>query len=142
MAYADASTLAVAVGGSAKLIQLTDDDGDRVSDPAVITAIISEAEGFINGYVRKVHNVPLTNPPISITSLCNKIAARIARRRRGMPIQTDAAEAEADTKWLEGVANGMITLGVQPEPEKSDLQVDKVGVSVRDMSRDKTRGFW
>ncbi len=142
MAYADATSLAVAVGGSAKLIQLTDDNADGASDAAVIDAIVAEAQGVIDSYVRHVHRVPLASPPPSITTLCNKMAARVARRRRGMPLQTDPTDDDTDRKWLEAVSKGTITLGIEPEPERSDLSVDKVGVSVRDLSRDKSRGFW
>lgn len=144
MAYADATSLAVAVGGSVKLIQLTDDDANGVADPAVITAIIDEATTVIDSFTGYVFGVPIPGPPASIVSLCNKMAARIARRRRNMPLISDEADDKVDREWLAGVRDGKITLGVQPEPPKSELQIDGVGTSIspRDTARERLKGSW
>lgn len=144
MAYLTQAALQVAVGGSVKLIQLTDDDGDGASDAAVIAQLIAEVDGYINSYVGKRYAVPLADPPAPILAIATAEGARRARRRRNMPLPDDIETGASDREWLEGVASGKVTLGVEPSPTKSELVVDTVGErdSTRNTTRENLKGIW
>lgn len=142
MAYLTQAALEVAVGGPAKLVQLTDDDGDGAADAGVIAQLVAETDGYIDSYCHKRYRVPLAAPPAVILAIAASEGARRARRRRNMPLPDDVDAAKLDREWLEAVAAGKVSLGVQPLPEKSSLVVDQVGErdSVRTTTRERTKG--
>jgi phage gp36-like protein len=145
MAYCAAQPdLERAVGGLAKLVQLTAAPGGAVVDLVVAAAAIDEADTLINSYVEKVHAAPVTPAPASLKLLSAKIAARVLRRWKTSMLQTDVDDETNDRKWLEGVAKGDISLGVEPVPAASSMQVAKAGArdSTKNVSREKTKGFW
>lgn len=146
MAYLTEDALRVAVGGAAKLVQLTDDNNDNTADADVIAQLISEVDGYINGYVGKRYAVPLGTVPSTVSALAAREGARRARRRRGgaISIGDDIELEKLDREWLEAIASGMVTLGVEPAPAKSELVVDEVGDrdTLRTTTRNNTKGFW
>ena len=144
MAYLTQAALEVAVGGSAKLIQLTDDDGNGAPDAGVIAQIVAEVDSLVDSYLHKRYAVPLAAAPTTITALVARMGARAARRRKNMPLLDDVDNEKIDREWLEGVAKGLISLGVQPLPTASSLVVDKVGEredSPRNVTRRKLEGL-
>lgn len=143
--YATQSNLEDACGGAARLVQLTDWDGDRIADAARITAAIEAASAEVSSYLSKQRYVPLAQPyPQTVID----VTARIARYRiaasRGMATQQDRDDFESDTKWLVGISDGSIKLDVDPQPTKASDRLD--GYSDRpaskDISRRKLGGFW
>lgn len=143
MAYSTQDDLQQAVGGAARLVQLTDWDNDRVADTGVITAAISEADAEIDSYVNKQYAVPLASVPPAI----KRLSARRAKYRllspRGMVDSFVKDEYEADTKWLEGVRDGLISLGIEPIPQAASMRIDAVSErpSLKEVSRKKLFGF-
>lgn len=144
MAYSTSTDLEQACGGPERLVQLADWDKDRIADAAVITKAIAGADAEIDSYVNKQYSVPLSAPlPQSIV----EVSARRAKYRllspRGMVDQFVKDEHDADTKWLEGVRDGLISLGIEPVPTAASMRIDGVTErpALKDVSRRKLYGF-
>lgn len=142
--YATQANLEDACGGTQRLVQLTDWDGDRIPDAARITAALTAASAEVSSYLAKQRYVPLAAPyPQTVID----VTARITRYRmssaRGMTTQQERDDFESDVKWLVGVSDGSIKLDVDPQPTKASDRVD--GFSERptskDVSRAKLAGF-
>lgn len=143
MAYSSQADLEQAVGGPVHLVQLADWDQDRVADVAVIAGAIADADAEINSYVNKQYAVPLAVVPVAVKNLSARRAKFRLRSARGMVDQFTKDEYDADTKWLEGVRDGLISLGVEPIPAPAAMRVDAVSErpSAKDVSRKKLYGF-
>lgn len=147
MAYSTLDDLETAVGGLFKLAQLTDQDG--LLGGAVNTAkgdkAIKLADAAIDSYTGHRFGVPMSPVPDSIMALSTQWAARLLRRwlYNGQPLQDDIDQEVIDRKWLVGVADGTISLGLQPTPPPSPDVSDAVGArdSTLNVSRAKLRGY-
>lgn len=144
MAYATQADVQNAIGGAARLVAVADYDGNGVSDAGVVDAAIAEADALINSYASKRFAVPFATTPPTITSLSARLAARILRRNRSMVLASDVEDEKTDRKWLEGLAKGDVLPGVEPLPTKGSIVTDKAGQRdpPRDVSREKTKGYW
>lgn len=144
MAYSASADLQVIVGGAAKLAALTDYVNGNAIDAAVVTAAIAEADALINTYASKRFAVPFAATPAAIGALSARIAVRILRRNRQMVLVQDLEEEKVDRKWLEQLAAGGVLPGVEPLPAAGSIVTDKAGPRdpPRDVSREKTKGFW
>lgn len=143
MAYTSQAAIQNAIG-SADLIGIADVDGDGTADAAIVTAAIDEADRIIDSYAHKRHAVPFASTPATIASLSLRFAVRILRRNRRMTLAQDVEDDKTDRKWLEDLAKGLVSVGVEPAPQSSELVVDKYGD--RDtgatVGREKLKGFW
>lgn len=112
--------------GLANMIQLTDLDNHGIIDNNRAIAAIRRVDGIINSYINKRYSVPLAVVPESISELAIDWSLRILRGRafKQQPLQEDIDQEKIDREWLEGVATGEISLGVEPRPLKSSNQVD------------------
>ncbi len=124
MASTTRAAVEIAVGGPAKLVQLSDLNNDTAEDAGVVDAAIVEAGSLIDSYAGKRYAVPFATTSPTIAALATRIAARILRRNKNMPLTRDAEESETDRLWLVDLARGLVTPGVEPQPEKSSLEVD------------------
>ena len=149
MPYCAESDVQIAVGGAAKLAQLSDLDnslGGAVNHAAV-TAAITEASNEIASYVghRISINATLASVPPLLVQKAAAWAARVLRRNgyNGQPLQDDLDREEIDRKWLDGVATGRYSLGVEPElpaaPEITDNAAPRD--SSFTVSRERMKGF-
>lgn len=149
MAYCSQSDVQNAVGGAIKLAQLSDQDnalGGSVN-AAVVSAAIAEASSEIASYIghRISVNAIAAQVPDVVRLKAASWAARVLRRMAysGQPLQDDIEREKMDREWLEGVATGLYSLGVQPElpaaPEVSDKAAPRD--STLNISRAKLRGF-
>ena len=142
MAYIVQSDLLAQVS-NAQLIQLTDDAKTGSVDADKVTKAISDAEAEIDGYVATKHSVPIASP---IPALVKKLAIDIAvynlyRRRQRAPEDVRTAYEDA-VKKLEGIAKGLITLGVDPPPaESSKATAGEIIGPARVFDRDKLGSF-
>ncbi len=138
-----------AVGGAVKLAQLSDQDNELGGgvNPAVVTQAIEEATAEIASYVG--HRISATAiaesvPPVLRLKAANW-TARVLRRNayNGQPLEDDLTREETDRKWLDGIARGVYSLGVEPELPPADIVNDKA--AYRDptliVSRARLRGF-
>lgn len=146
MGYASVDDVREAVGGTANLVELSDLENTGAVDTAAVESAIRKADGVIDSYTAKRYGVPLaTQHATSVRDRSADMAARFLRRRRykGQPIPDDQVQEEIDRKWLEGIADGMISLGVDPPPPKSSIVVDKA--ALRDttlaVSKENMKGF-
>lgn len=143
MAYSTVDDLQQMLGGNDRLIQATDWDGDRVPDPAVVDAAIAGADAEIDTYVNKQYRVPLAVVPISVRDCSARIAKYRVLGQRGMLDQFVKDEHDADIKWLEGVRDGLNSLGIEPVPGAASMRVDAATSrpNSKEVSRFKLRGF-
>lgn len=138
-----------AAGGAAKLAQLSDQDnvlGGAVN-ASVVTQAIEEATAEIASYVG--HRISVTaiaeTVPTVLRLKASGWAVRVLRRNayNGQPLTDDLDREEIDRKWLDGVARGIYSLGVEPELPAADIVNDKA--ALRDptliVSRARLRGF-
>jgi len=145
VAYSVQADVERRVGGAAKLVQLTAAPGGTSVDTAIVAAAIAEADTLIDSYAHKRHKTPFASPvPARITSLSAKIAGRLLRQWKLMPLATDADDEKIDIGWLEDLAGGKVDPGVEPTPEESSMVIDKAGTrdSTKAVSREALKGFW
>lgn len=149
MAYTDQAGVVSAAGGISVLIDLTDQDGTGAGqvDAAVLAKAIVDVGGMIDSYVAKQRAVPL-NPVPAVIALkaAQEVVFLLRSQKPRAPIgELELSRHEENIKWLEGVARGTITLGVDPQPAKSSLVTSDI-VTVSDADTEitacNTRGFW
>ncbi len=144
MAYSSQADIQGAIG-SADLIACADVDGDGVADATIVAAAIEEADRLIDSYAHKRHAVPFATTPATIAALSARMAVRILRRNRRMVLVQDVEDEKADRKWLEELAKGLVSVGVEPAPQATELSVDKYAerdTSTKAVSRARLKGFW
>ena len=152
MPYCTVADVQAAVRGPAKLVELTDDlneggDGDpyTAAQLDVANKAIRTADGVINSYVGHRYAVPLSPVPDTISTLSAEWAARVLRRRgtQGMSLQDDLDQEKVDREWLDGIARGVYSLGVEPTPGAASIVSDDVGVrdSTLTVSRERMKDF-
>lgn len=148
MAYCTQLQVQNAVGGPAVLLQLTDlaNANAPTIDSTVVDQAIAEADSLINSYVGHRFAVPLSPIPVVITNLSAAWTARVLRRNKynGQPLQDDLDREETDRKWLELVAKGMVSLGIEPSltPASEALDIASTRDSTKQISRRRLRGSW
>jgi len=128
---------------NAQLIQLTDDNKTGSVDADKVTRAIVEAEAEVNGYIATKYAVPLAAPvPDLVKQLAIDVAIyRLYRRRQRVPDDVRTAYEDAVNK-LEGIAKGLVTLGIDPPPaESSSATSGQVFGPERVFNRDKLSGF-
>lgn len=139
-----ATSLVDAAGGAMRLTQLLDQDGDGTDDTGLSDRVLCEAEGIVNSYVRKVHNVPLIAPiPQTIATMTADIAIFLLKGRRDALTEGDLARHEERIRWLEGIAKGRVDLGATPTTSASPHNVasSTARPSSKAVSRENLKGF-
>lgn len=149
MAYCTQADVQISVGGAIKLAQLSDQDNALSGQPnvAAIAAAIDEASAEMASYIG--HRISVTAIQASIPRVVvNKAAAwaaRILRRNayNGQPLADDLDREKMDREWLMHVADGTISLGVEPHLPDADVITDKAAPrdSTMNISRARLRGF-
>lgn len=146
MAYSTQSDVQTAIGGSVRLREFSDLENTGSIDAAVVARAIAEADGIINSYIGHRFAVPLAVVPATVSTLSARWASRILRMNRYQgQIDPSAVDQEKlDHKWLEGVAEGLYSLGVEPTPPKASIVIDKAAprAGTALVSRQRTRGMW
>lgn len=109
MPYATQQHMVDRFGGQ-ELIELTDRANLGVIDTAVLSRALDDADGEINGYLATRHTLPLSPIPTVITRLACDIARYFLYEDRATEaVRTRYKDA---VKFLQGVSDGSITLGV------------------------------
>ena len=146
MPYSTLAQVQTAVGGPARLLELSDLSNENTLDADVVDAAIAEADAEINSYIGHRFSVPLGTVPEIVARKSAAWAARILRRNRynGQPLQDDLERESTDREWLLGVADGTISLGLEPTPVGASMVIDKAGPrdATLEVSRLRTKGFW
>ena len=149
MAYCTQDDVQVAVGGLAKLAQLSDQDGllGGGVDATVVVKAIQHADSAIDSYTGHRFGVPMSPVPTVVSSMSAQWAARLLRRwqqgNAGLTLQDDIDQEKTDRAWLKGVGDGTISLGQEPTPAPASIVTDKTGTrdSTLIVSRLRLRGY-
>jgi phage gp36-like protein len=143
--YTSQSDIEIAAGGTVRLLELTDLDNDGTVSQAALLQAQTAAEEWIHSYAQKRFGVPF---PAPIPSLIKQHAAqetvyRLMQLRQMVP---DWAKEQHDERhmWLQDLAKGLVTPGVEPTPLKSTEVVPQILDRDDDdaSARNSLRGFW
>ncbi len=149
MAYCTEADVQNSVGGAIKLAQLSDLDNVLAGavNHTAVAAAIDEATAEMASYIG--HRISVNAVAASVPRvLVNKAAiwaARILRRNgyNGQPLADDLDHEKMDREWLMGIADGTLSLGVEPAPKDAPEITDKA--APRDpsliVSRARLRGY-
>lgn len=149
MAYCTESDVQNSVGGAVKLAQLSDLDNllAGLVNHTAVAAAIDEATSVMAGYIG--HRISVTaiaaSIPRLVVNMAASWAARVLRRNayNGQALEDDIRREEMDREYLDGVATGRYSLGVEPAPKDADVIPDKA--APRDptliVSRARLRGY-
>lgn len=149
MAYSDQTTCENAAGGAQVLIELCDQDGTATGEvnTAVLAQAIAETDGWIDSFVAKQRAVPLSPVPAVIARIAaQETVYRLRTNKPRAPLtERDEQRHQENLTHLRDIAKGVVTLGVDPQPAKSEL-VSPAVVLVDDADAEitacNTRGFW
>ncbi len=148
MAYCTQADVENEAGGAQALVDLCDLAKTRSSvlNAAVLSAAIADADAWIDSYVAKRRAVPLATVPLVVRRVSKEETVFILRGNTRFTGERDQEKHEANTRWLEGVARGTITLGVDPQPAKSALVAPAVVLRDDDLTIECTsetlKGIW
>lgn len=121
MAYATQSDLEKYFG-EIEVLRASDRDGDGSADVDVIAAAITAAEEQIDSYVAVRYNLPLTTVPGTLTRVCCDLAMyHMSPNSLAMTEDKETRYGHA-LKWLEKLAKGTVTLGVEETQEQVEVQ--------------------
>ncbi len=124
-----------------ELIQLTDDDLTGVVDLSKVTRAIEDADAEINGYLAKVHTVPIPSVPDLVRNMSVTIAIyNLYSRRDEIPESRDK-RYKATIKLLENISKGVVTLGEVPAPAENPGESVSFSAADRKFSREKLESF-
>lgn len=142
--YATRADVVIAAGGTARLLQIADQDADGKEDTDLVDAALIEAEGLINSYVRKKREVPLPAPiPDVVRTTTASMAVWVLKRNRDALTEADAILQEQRIAWLENLAAGKVDLGINPAPPASPhnqpAATDRP--TAKAVSRENLKGF-
>lgn len=149
MAYSTQTDVELAAGGAAKLVELADQDGDGSLDTSAVEQAIADADALINSYAQRRNAVPYSPVPDIIRRYSAREAVYQLKVARGCVTELDQARHEELVKWLELLAKGHVTVGIEPEPaassahvaEESDRETEVANDSGK-VSRESLKGFW
>lgn len=128
--YAATADLAVAVGGSAVLVQLLDKNGDGVADTDQVAACLARATAEVNSAIQVVIDLSSLSAPYpgALIYTTADIAAYYAwlqgAEQQTMPDATRQRYENA-VRWLDQVAKRERTLGATPKPATGQ-QVEQI----------------
>jgi phage gp36-like protein len=105
------------------LIQLTDDENTGVVNPTVMTRAIADADATIDSYCQGRYTIPLSPVPDKIRQISVDIAIYNLYSRRGGAPEIRSERNKEALRFLENVAGGKITLGIEPEPPGGYQQI-------------------
>lgn len=109
--------------GEAELTRLADHDGDDSPDATVVEGALSAAEALMDSYLGVRFAVPVLKPdgepPEVLRARAVSLAVYFLRFGRDSVTEDARAQHAEDLAWLQAVAAGTVSLGVQPAPAES-----------------------
>ena len=144
MSYSTIADVQIAAGGEARLRELSDVDRTNQVNLAAVESAIVEADAIINSWVHKRHGIDIPAPaPPTIRAISAAMAVYILKTRKAnMVSEVDIQLQEQRIEQLRQFSRGETTLGVYPEPAKSekiiDLASDRSDLVI---SRNSLKGF-
>ena len=104
----------------ARLVALSDHDGDGTADSAVVEQAIDNASGTVDSYLAKVFVVPIPAPiPAEIRRIC--MVLTVCELQTGLDSLTEDQKRVCDQaiEELGKIANGEKEVGLMPTPTES-----------------------
>ncbi len=136
--------------GSARYVELFDDDGNGTADAAAVAATIESAEGEFNSYAGRRYNLAaLAVAAAADTTLAAVLRARCLdvaeirserRRPRAVP-ETVKQQYDEAVRWLRDVADGRVSLGSDALLTESASSAGQSGGATRVFTRDEMDGL-
>lgn len=145
MGYATLDDVQHAAGGERRLRELSDWTGRGAVDPAEVERAIAIADAEIDQRLHQLYDVRLADPvPPGIAALSAELAVLGLKKRRGGLTEVDVRMLEMAYERLGEMGKGMATLGVEPDPLKSQRVVDAYSRPESDIviRRESTKGYW
>lgn len=118
MPYATQAQIALAIGGTARLVELADFDGDGAVDADAIARAQDAADGFIDPFLRVRYATPIATPSSSLVRLAADQAVYEMKKWRGMLTELDLKDLERRERELQDYAKGLRRPD-EPLPAKS-----------------------
>ena len=129
----------------AELIQLTVDEPDEDSevDEDVVDAVIARVDGEIDSYVGVKYSVPLATVPAVINQHAIAMDLHYLYSRRPTIKENETIRANFDDaiKWLDKLAKGQVTLGIDPPPPAPSVSAGRFNSNPRKFSDDSMKGM-
>lgn len=126
------------------VVQLTDDEGIGAVNQARVDEAIEQADAEINSYSAVRYAVPFSTVPDVVKKLSVDIAIYNLYSRRTEEIPPTRSERYKNAiRQLEGIAKGVVSLGVDPAPAASSQSPQTVDISgaKRTFSRARMEDF-
>lgn len=121
-----------------RVLELTDDDGVGMLDGVVVDRAIADADAEIDGYCANRFTVPFAQTPPRLRAISVDIAIyNLFSRRHAVPEERRTRYEDA-TKYLDKIARGLASPGVQPIPAPPGD--DDIAGAVQVATRDKKFG--
>jgi len=100
------------------LVRLTDDNSLGVIDESKVTAAITGIQGEVEGYLRQIYTLPLSElPPELQTAAEDMVLERIYSGKPERETPKDVKDRAADARsWLKDVKKGLTQLSVATLP--------------------------
>ena len=125
-----------------ELVRLTDDADAGAVDEARVTAAIADADAEIDAYCGTRYAVPLSPVPPMIARISGDLAAYALFSRRPPLDDIQVARRKAAIDFLEKVAAGRVSLGVDdPDTTPAPFHSPDITSSDRQFSREGLKGF-
>jgi len=148
MPYTLQTDVEISAGGNVRLVELCDHDGDGLLDTAVLTAAQTQADGWIDSYLRRIlagsgFSLPLNPAPDIIKRVAAEQAVHVLKSWRGVLTEDDQTALELRQTMMSNIDRGI--LGPVPD-ERVPAGAGGPGTFERDtnepVSREKLKGFW
>ncbi|MBI4651291.1 DUF1320 domain-containing protein [Candidatus Desantisbacteria bacterium] len=123
-----------------KLIGLTDDDNNGVINDTVVNNNIIDTESLIDSYLKTKYTVPLSPVPAILKKIAKDISEHFLYQRRLGSTESIMASYNNAIKFLEKVAAGTISLGVDTPAPDSGVGIN-YSSSDRTFTRDTLKNF-
>lgn len=118
MAYCTFDDIQTRIGAD-DLAALADYDGDGAADPDIVAEAIRNAESLIDSYVGVRFAVPVDPAPDILRTRAVNLAVYFLRLGRDSVTEDARAQYEDDVHWLNQVAAGAVSLGLEDSPGES-----------------------
>ena len=127
--------------GAAALTIAADRDNDGVADPGVVDKALADATVLMDSYIQKKYDLPLPAPtPEILAPVCVDVAWYKLSSTPGMMTEEIERRHKDAIRWLENLAKGLVSLGVDQSPPSAGGGV-QVESKERVFTRDTLKGI-
>lgn len=140
MAYATHTDLQERYGAAAVILAM-DKNGDGAVDATVEAQAIADATDLIDTYIGAKYDLPLTEVPSVLTRVCCELTMYFASADAPSQTEENKERYRNAVRWLEMLAKGTVSLGLDAPPESIPLTVQTSYPNTREFTRTKMDGI-